>query len=38
MDKLGIECVVRTMKDYGDGQAPAQMHKDMVAFFQKYFR
>ncbi len=37
MDKLGIECVVRTRKDYGDGDMPPQMFADMVAFFQKYF-
>jgi acetyl esterase len=37
MDKLGIECVVRTPKDYNAGPNPPQAYKEMVAFFQKYF-
>jgi acetyl esterase len=37
MDKLGIECVVRTPKDYDAGPNPPQANKEMIAFFQKYF-
>jgi acetyl esterase/lipase len=39
MDKLGIECVVRTPKDYKEaGNAQALANQEMVSFFQKYFR
>ena len=38
MDKLGIECVVRTPKDYNASGTPPQMFADMIAFFRKYFR
>jgi hypothetical protein len=37
MDKLGIESVVRTPKDYSSGNAPAMANDEMIAFFQKYF-
>ena len=37
MDKLGIECVVRTPKDYNAGPNPPQANEEMIAFFQKYF-
>jgi acetyl esterase len=37
MDKLGIECVVRTPKDYSAKGTPPEMYRDMVAFFRKYF-
>jgi hypothetical protein len=38
MDKLGIECVVRTPKDYNTSGTPAEMFAEMIAFFRKYFR
>jgi hypothetical protein len=39
MDKLGIECVVRTARDYGVNGAvpPAAMFDDMAAFFLRHF-
>jgi acetyl esterase len=37
MDKLGIECVVRTPKDYGKGGTSPEMLKEMIAFFRKHF-
>ena len=38
MDQLGIECIVRTPKDYSSGDnAQAMANQEMVAFFQKYF-
>jgi acetyl esterase len=38
MDKLGIECVLRTPKDYTGGTNAAVLaNQEMVAFFQKYF-
>jgi hypothetical protein len=37
MDKLGIECVVRTPKDYSASGTPPEMFRDMTAFFRKYF-
>jgi acetyl esterase/lipase len=37
MDKLGIECIVRTPKDYGGGNTGPMANAEMVAFFQKYF-
>jgi acetyl esterase/lipase len=37
MDKLGIECIVRTPKDYAGGNAQAMQNDEMIRFFQKYF-
>jgi hypothetical protein len=37
MDKLGIECIVRTPKDCPDGNVAAAQNQEMIAFFQKYF-
>lgn len=37
MDKLGIECIVRTPRDYKAQGTPPQMFAEMIAFFQKYF-
>jgi acetyl esterase len=36
MDKLGIECIVKTKDDYA-GKAPGQPQRDQVDFFLKHF-
>ena len=38
MDPLGIECVLRHRDDYkGKADVPGELHREMVAFFQKQF-
>jgi hypothetical protein len=36
MDKLGIECIVKTKDDYA-GKPPGQPQRDQVDFFVKHF-
>ena len=36
MDKLGIECIVKTKDDY-QGKPPGQPQRDMVDFFLRHF-
>ncbi|MCX7011338.1 MAG: hypothetical protein NTW86_02010 [Candidatus Sumerlaeota bacterium] len=37
MDQLGLECVLRSSKDYQPEDRPAQMNREMVEFFVKRF-
>jgi len=37
MDKLGIDCIVRTPRDYSGDKAAVMSNQEMIAFFQKYF-
>lgn len=36
IDKLGIECIVKTKDDY-EGKPPGQPQRDMVDFLLKHF-
>jgi acetyl esterase len=38
MDPLGIECVLRTRKDYPDATRGADMYREMTAFFARRFQ